>query len=37
MGHALLFTNIGHIVIATVLVLDLLGFLWVRSMLKVNA
>jgi tight adherence protein B len=37
MGHALLFTGIGHIVIGIVLVLELLGYLWVRQMLKVNA
>jgi tight adherence protein B len=37
MGSALLFTNIGHIVIGIVLVLELLGYLWVRQLLKVNA
>jgi tight adherence protein B len=37
MGHALLFTGIGHIVVGVVLVLELLGYLWVQQMLKVNA
>ncbi|HEY1682738.1 MAG TPA: type II secretion system F family protein [Candidatus Tumulicola sp.] len=37
MGSALLFTNMGHIVIGIVLVLELLGYLWVRQLLKVNA
>jgi tight adherence protein B len=37
MGHAILFTGIGHIVIGIVLILELAGYFWVRQMLKVNA
>jgi tight adherence protein B len=37
LGHALLYTGIGHIVLMVVAVLELAGFMWVRQMLKVNA
>jgi tight adherence protein B len=36
MGHALLYTTIGHMVIAVVAVLEVLGFLWVRKLLQVD-
>jgi|SRR5579862_1299182 len=36
MGHALLYTAIGHMVIAVIAVLEVLGFLWVRKILQVD-
>jgi tight adherence protein B len=37
MRYGLLATNLGHLVISAVLVLEVAGFMWVRQLLKVNA
>ena len=31
MGHALLYTGIGHVVIATLVILESSGFFWLRE------
>jgi tight adherence protein B len=36
MAHALLYTTIGHLVLLAVAVLELLGFAWVKSLLRVD-
>lgn len=36
MGHALLYTMIGHIVLVVISVLEILGFFWVRRILRVD-
>ncbi|MGA2760246.1 MAG: type II secretion system F family protein [Candidatus Cybelea sp.] len=36
MAHALLYTWIGHIVLAVIVVLEFFAYLWLRNLLKVN-
>lgn len=35
-GHALLYTFIGHMVIAVIVGLEVVGFFWLKALLKVN-
>jgi tight adherence protein B len=37
MGHALLFTSVGHVVIMILAGLELVGFVWLRRILRVDA
>ena len=36
LSHALLHTNLGHIVLAVLFVMELLGYLWLKGILRVN-
>jgi Flp pilus assembly protein TadB len=36
MGHALLYTFIGHGVLIAIAVLEIVGFVWVRKILQVD-
>lgn len=36
MGHALLYTGIGHVVILVIIILEAVAFVWLRGLLRVN-